>query len=67
MGDRRPRHPGRGAALTSEPAWDQLGQYADDDEDRAPSWPIDDEETERLPVRDTVPVEEMVAMIRRGR
>ncbi len=34
--------------MIREPSWDQEGA-SDDDEDRAPSWPVDDEETARLP------------------
>ena len=52
--------------MIREPAWDQENAV-DFDEDRAPSYSIDDDETERLPVRDSVSVDEMVAMIRRPR
>ncbi len=34
-----------------------------DDEDRAP-WPIDDDTTARLPVRESVSVETMIEMVR---
>ncbi len=51
----------------NEAPWDQYGQYADDsDEDRAPSFPVEDT-TVRLPVRESVSVEAMVAVIKGGR
>lgn len=51
--------------MIREPAWDQ--ECGDDfDEDRAP-YPIDEDTTARLPVRDAVSVETMVDVIRGAR
>ena len=45
-----------------------LSYYSEDEErDDASPDEVDDDETERLPVRDSVSVDEMVAMIRRPR
>lgn len=48
--------------FTREPAWDQVNRD-DFDEDRAP-YPVDEDTTIRLPIRDSVSVETMVAVIK---
>lgn len=49
--------------MTREPSWDQENCSDDFDEDRAP-YPIDDDTTARLPIRESVSVETMVAIVR---